>query len=60
MSTSHDRRVVAYLRPSNKEFVTKFAEANSLSNTSKAINIIVEKFRQQEKAQKSQGTDSKK
>ena len=43
MSTSHQRRVVTYLRPKNEILVKSFADVNEIS-LSETINICVKDF----------------
>jgi hypothetical protein len=43
MSSSHQRRVVTYLRPKNEILVKSFAEINEIS-LSETINICVKDF----------------
>jgi hypothetical protein len=48
MSTSHDRKVDAYLKPTNHKLVSNYVQNNNVSK-SKAINELLEKIPEQVK-----------
>jgi len=43
MSISHERRIVAYLKPKNKVFIKAFADTNEMA-ISECINVIIKDY----------------
>lgn len=50
MSSSHERKVDAYLKPTNHKMVTNYASEQKISQ-SKAVNDLLDKIPEQVKSQ---------